>query len=169
MTRLLPRLRLPLALTAAVALLSGTPSPTRAQDASAGFAAIEPSLVRVWAFNAAHVPVQFGTGIVVGSDEKRSLILTAGHVVANAASHAVQAYRNPESSATLEARGSNGQDLALLSVPVGGLKPATFASRTRQAAVGYRVAVAGFVEKDDRVADARLRVGDVSSLPRTER
>lgn len=156
-------LRAMVALFGALVLMLGTLRPSPGQDSSAGFAEIEPSIVRIFASDAAHTPRQFGSGFVVWSDDKTSLILTAKHVVDGLTYFRVQPFGKPEADAKLQARGS--VDVALLSLPVGKLRPVTFAARTRQAAVGYRVAVAGFIDRGDFVRDARLRFADVSSLP----
>ncbi|HEY5348869.1 MAG TPA: serine protease [Candidatus Lustribacter sp.] len=140
-----------------------------ANDASAGYAAIRPSLVKVWAFDHAGRPTQSGTGIVVDSSDRRSLVLTASHVIAGAASIRIDVSRALHDLAARVDR-TGPHDLTLLSVDRGGLPAARFAPRTHAVVEGNLVAVAGYVKKDELigVTGQQPRVlfpGTVSSRP----
>src|SRR5579875_2471066 len=68
------------------AIAAGAGTGLSAEDASAGYHAVQPSLVKVWALNAAGAPTDSGTGFVVFSnvDERSAIVVTAAHVISNA-------------------------------------------------------------------------------------
>jgi len=141
----------------------------RAQDAAAGYAAVRPSLVKVWAFDAQGRPVDSGSGFVIVSNASRSLVLTAAHVVASAASITIDIDRDRHDiPAHVQQRGP--RDLAVLTVDRGGLMPATFAPRSHPVVEGNLIAVAGFVKHDELIGvvgqEPRLLYpGTISSRP----
>lgn len=140
-----------------------------ADDASAGYAAIRPSLVKVWAFDKAGRPTESGTGVVVTSSERRSLILTASHVVTGAASIRIDVSRDLH-DLTARVDRTGPRDLTLLTVDRGGLHAARFAPQTRPVVAGNLVAIAGYVKNDELIGivgqEPRvLFPGTVSSRP----
>jgi hypothetical protein len=141
----------------------------RADDAAAGYAAVRPSLVKVWAFDVQGHPVDSGSGFVIVSNASRSLVLTAEHVVASAASITIDIDRDRHDiPAHVQQRGP--RDLAVLLVDRGGLTPATFAPRSRAVVEGNLIAVAGFVKHDELIGvvgqEPRLLYpGTISSRP----
>jgi hypothetical protein len=140
-----------------------------ADDASAGYETIRPSLVKVWAFDRAGRPTQSGTGVVVDSGNGRSLVLTASHVIAGAASIRIDVSREVHDLTARIAR-TGPRDLTLLAVDRGGLHAARFASRKRSVVEGNVVAVAGYVKNDELIGvvgqEPRvLYPGTVSSRP----
>lgn len=121
-----------------------------ANDAAAGYESIRPSLVKVWTFDRAGRPTQSGTGIVVASSDRRSVVLTASHVLTGAASIRIDVSRDlHDLPATVERTGP--RDLTLLTVERGGLRVARFAPRTRTVVEGNLVAVAGYVKNDELI------------------
>lgn len=118
-------------------------------DASAGYEKIRPSLVKVWAFDASGRPTQSGTGIVVDSNGKRSIVLTASHVIAGAASVRIDVNRKLHDLAARVER-TGPRDLSLLTVE-GDLHAARFAPRTHAVVEGNMVAVAGYVKNDELI------------------
>lgn len=121
-----------------------------ANDASAGYRAIRPSLVKVWAFDRSGRPDESGTGVIVDSDDRVTHVLTATHVVSGAATIRIDVSRNIHD---LVARvGRNGpRDLTLLTIERGGLHAATFAPRAHPVVEGNVVAVAGYVKNDELI------------------
>ncbi len=158
---------LAIALLAVCALFAQRAS--AANDASTGYEAIRPSLVKVWTFDSAGRPLQSGTGVVVASGEGRSLVLTASHVIAGAATIRIDVSRElHDLAAHLERSGP--RDLSLLAVERGGLHAARFAPRSHAVVEGNLVAVAGYVKNDELigVVGQEPRVlfpGTVSSRP----
>ena len=154
---------------AALAVAFACAVTARADDAAAGYAKLRPALVKVWAFNADGRPVDSGSGIVIVSNDARSLVLTAAHVIAGAASIKIDVDRNRHDIvAHVQERGP--RDLAILSLDRGGLRTATFASRTRPVVEGIVIAVAGFVKHDELIGivgqEPRLLYpGTISSRP----
>jgi S1-C subfamily serine protease len=140
-----------------------------ADDAARGYAAIRPALVKVWAFDASGKPVESGSGIVIVSNASRSLVLTAAHVIAGAASIKVDIDRDRHDLvARVQQRGP--RDLAVLELDQGHLVPATFASRTHAVVEGNVIAVAGYVKHDELIGvvgqEPRLLYpGTISSRP----
>ncbi len=138
-------------------------------DAAAGYETIRPSLVKVWAFDRGGRPNESGTGIVVESDAQRSLVLTATHVVAGAASIRIDLSRDVHDvSARVVHAGP--RDLTLLSIERGNLREAHFAPRDRPVVEGNLVAVAGYVKNDELIgvvgqAPRILYPGTVASRP----
>lgn len=157
----------PVALLVALALVAQRAS--AADDASAGYQTIRPSLVKVWTFDPSGRPLQSGTGIVVDSGDRQSLVLTASHVVAGAASIRIDVSRDlHDLTARVDRRGP--RDLTLLAVDRGGLRVARFAPATQHVVEGNLVAVAGYVKNDELigVVGQEPRVlfpGTVSSRP----
>jgi hypothetical protein len=156
-----------------VALLAvfalATQRASAADDASIGYETIRPSLVKVWTFDPSGRPLQSGTGIVVDSNDRRSLVLTASHVVAGAASVRIDVSRDLHDLAAHIDR-TGPRDLTLLAVERGGLHAARFAPRTHPVVEGNLVAVAGYVKNDELigVVGQEPRVlfpGTVSSRP----
>ncbi len=146
------RNRVPLGALCALALLGARPA-VAADDASAGYRAIRPSLVKVWAFDANGRPSASGTGIVVTTSAGRSEVLTAGHVVAGAARIRIDVSRERHDvPARVERTGA--RDLVLLEVDLGGLRPAHFAPASRAVVEGNVVAVAGYVKNDELIGIA---------------
>ena len=137
-----------LALAAGVARAAGA-----ADDASAGYRAIRPSLVKVWAFDASGRPTASGTGLVIGTSEDRSEVLTAAHVVAGAARIRIDVSRAEHDLAARVER-TGPRDLALLEVDAGELRPARFAPASRAVSEGNLVAVAGYVKNDELIGIA---------------
>ena len=141
----------------------------RADDAAAGYAKLRPALVKVWAFDAGGRPVESGSGIVIVSNDARSLVLTAAHVIAGAASIKIDIDRDRHDIvAHVQQRGPH--DLAILSLDRGRLRSATFAPRTRPVVEGIVIAVAGFVKHDELIGivgqEPRLLYpGTISSRP----
>jgi S1-C subfamily serine protease len=119
-------------------------------DASAGYVAIRPSLVKVWAFDRSGRPTQSGSGIVVDSNAQRSLVLTASHVVSGAASIRVDLSRDLH-DITAHVERTGPRDLTLLTIDRGGLRAARFAPRTHPVVEGNLVAVAGYVKNDELI------------------
>jgi S1-C subfamily serine protease len=119
-------------------------------DASAGYEKIRPSLVKVWAFDGSGRPTQSGTGIVVDSNDHRSTVLTASHVIAGAASIRIDVSRDLHDLAARVER-TGPRDLSLLTVERGGLHVAHFAPRTHAVIEGNMVAVAGYVKNDELI------------------
>jgi S1-C subfamily serine protease len=140
-----------------------------ADDASAGYEAIRPALVKVWAFDRTGRPQASGTGIVVDSSGGRSLVLTATHVVAGAAAIRIDVSRDlHDLPAQVERTGP--RDLTLLAVEHGGLRTARFAPAAHPVVEGNVVAVAGYVKNDELIgvggqAPRVLFPGTVSSRP----
>jgi hypothetical protein len=140
-----------------------------ADDASAGYRTIRPSLVKVWAFDASGRPTASGTGLIVASGQRRSEVLTASHVIAGAAAIRIDVGRDLHDLPAHVERGGP-RDLTLLAIDRGGLQPARFAPATRMVVEGNVVAVAGYVKNDELigVAGQEPRVlfpGTVSSRP----
>jgi S1-C subfamily serine protease len=163
---LLP-MRLPVFIVLAFALAAR--SAFAQDDASAGYAKIKPSLVKVWALDKNGRPIDSGTGFVVASDPTGSSILTAEHTVEHAASLIVNI---PGESRDIAARvhGNGPVDTALLDVDVPNLTPVQFVNRDRHLTEGSNVAVAGFLKNDESIEIAGLapRVlypGTIASLP----
>jgi len=140
-----------------------------ADDAALGYAKLRPSLVKVWAFDAQGKPVGSGSGVVIVSNGARSLVLTATHVIADAASITIDVDRDRHDiAAHVQQRGP--RDLSIVSIDRGGLVPATFAARSHDVVAGNLIAVAGFVEHDELIGvvgqEPRLLYpGTVSSRP----
>jgi len=112
-----------------IALVLAANGVRASDDASAGYGAVRPSLVKVWAFDRSGRPTQSGSGVVVDSNARRSLVLTASHVVAGAASIRVDVSRDQHDIiAHVERTGP--RDLTLLTIDRGGLRAARFAPRT---------------------------------------
>jgi len=138
-------------------------------DAANGYAKVRPSLVKVWAFDAQGRPFESGSGLVIVSNGARSLVLTAAHVIAGAASIRVDIDRERHDIvAHVQQRGP--RDLAVLLLDRGGLTPATFAARTLPVVEGIVIAVAGFVKHDELIGvvgqEPRLLYpGTISSRP----
>jgi hypothetical protein len=138
-------------------------------DAAAGYQAIRPSLVKVWAFDGGGRPIASGTGVVVTSNGRGSEVLTASHVVAGAASVRVDVSRElHDVDARVERAGP--RDLTLLALDRGNLHPARFAPASRAVVAGNVVAVAGYVKNDELIGVAGqaprvLFPGTVSSRP----
>jgi hypothetical protein len=154
-------------LLAAFALLAQRAN--AANDASVGYQTIRPSLVKVWTFDPSGRPLQSGTGIIVDSSDRQSLVLTASHVVAGAASIRIDVSRDLHDLAAHVDR-TGPRDLTLLAVDRGGLHVARFAPRTQQVVEGNLVAVAGYVKNDELIGivgqEPRvLFPGTVSSRP----
>jgi len=154
----------------ALLLLALAPAHARAAgDAASGYARVRPSLVKVWAFDAQGRPLDSGSGIVIVSNGARSLVLTAAHVIANAASVRIDVDRDRHDiPARVQQRGP--RDLAVLAIDRGGFAAATFASRSHPAVEGNLIAVAGYVEHDELIGvvgqEPRLLYpGTVSSRP----
>ena len=156
-------------LAAVAAALSTALHADAANDASGGYEAIRPSLVKVWAFDRSGRPEQSGTGIVVDTDGKRSLVLTASHVVTGSASIRIDVSRDVHDLiARVERTGP--RDLTLLSVEHGNLHAARFAPRSHAVVEGNMVAVAGYVKNDELIGvvgqEPRILFpGTVSSRP----
>ena len=151
-----------------VAVLFAQPA-RAADDASVGYGTIRPSLVKVWAFDKAGRPVQSGTGIIVDSNDRRSQVITASHVLAGAASIRIDVSRDLHDLVARVQR-TGPRDLTLLTVERGGLRAARFAPRSRAVVEGNMVAVAGYVKNDELigVVGQEPRVlfpGTVSSRP----
>ena len=121
-----------------------------ANDAAVGYETIRPSLVKVWSFDRSGRPLQSGTGIVVDSSDHHSLVLTASHVIAGAASIRIDVSRDLHDLAARIDR-TGPRDLTLLSVERGGLHAARFAPRTHPVVEGNLVAVAGYVKNDELI------------------
>jgi hypothetical protein len=158
---------LPFALIAVFALVAQRAN--AANDASVGYETIRPSLVKVWTFDPAGRPLQSGTGIVVDSGDRQSLVLTASHVVAGAASIRIDVSRDLHDLAAHVDR-TGPRDLTLLTVERGGLHAARFAPRSQRVVEGNLVAVAGYVKNDELIGivgqEPRvLFPGTVSSRP----
>lgn len=140
-----------------------------ADDASAGYRAIRPSLVKVWAFDKNGRPTESGTGLVIASDAKHSSVLTATHVIAGAASIRIDVDSSlHDLKARVERTGP--RDLSLLAVDRGDLHAARFAPRSRAVVEGNVVAVAGYVKHDELIgiAGQQPRVlfpGTIASRP----
>jgi hypothetical protein len=138
-------------------------------DAANGYAKVRPSLVKVWAFDAQGRPFESGSGLVIVSNGARSLVLTAAHVIAGAASIRVDIDRDRHDLvAHVQQRGP--RDLAVLLLDRGGLTPATFAARSLPVVEGIVIAVAGFVKHDELIGvvgqEPRLLYpGTISSRP----
>jgi S1-C subfamily serine protease len=133
-----------------IALVLGARGVRAADDASAGYVAVRPSLVKVWAFDRAGRPTESGSGVVVDSNAQRSLVLTASHVVAGAASIRIDLSRDQHDiSAHIERTGP--RDLTLLTIDRGGLRAARFAPRSHPVVEGNLVAVAGYVKNDELI------------------
>jgi hypothetical protein len=140
-----------------------------ANDASVGYQTIRPSLVKVWTFDPSGRPLQSGTGIVVDSGDRQSLVLTASHVVAGAASIRIDVSRDLH-DLTAHVDRTGPRDLTLLAIDRGGLHVARFAPRSQQVVEGNLVAVAGYVKNDELIGivgqEPRvLFPGTVSSRP----
>jgi hypothetical protein len=138
-------------------------------DASIGYEAIRPSLVKVWAFDRSGKPTQSGTGLIVDSGDRRSLILTATHVVEGAESVRIDVSRDVH-DLTAHVERAGPRDLTLLSIERGGLRAARFAARTRPVVEGNLVAVAGYVKNDELIGvvgqEPRILFpGTISSRP----
>jgi hypothetical protein len=161
----------PLAGALTIALLS-IALPLRAgasDDASAGYEAIRPSLVKVWAFDRNGRPSESGTGLIVDAGPNRSLVLTATHVVAGAAAIRIDVSRDVHDLVARVER-TGPRDLTLLEVERGGLHAAHFAPRTHAVIEGNLVAVAGYVKNDELIGvvgqEPRILFpGTVSSRP----
>jgi hypothetical protein len=152
-----------------LALAAGTGHADAANDAAFGYETIRPSLVKVWAFDRNGRPAESGTGIVVETDERHSLVLTASHVVAGSASIRIDVSRNVHDlRARIERKGP--RDLTLLTVDRGNLRVAHFAPRSRAVVEGNLVAVAGYVKHDELIGivgqEPRILFpGTISSRP----
>jgi len=133
-----------------IALVLAAHGVRASDDASAGYTAVRPSLVKVWAFDRAGRPIESGSGIVVASDAQHSLVLTASHVVAGAASIRVDLSRDLH-DVTARVERTGPRDLTLLAIDRGGLRVARFAPRTHPVVEGNLVAVAGYVKKDELI------------------
>jgi hypothetical protein len=156
-------------LLACALLASGAARAFASDDASAGYEAIRPSLVKVWAFDAGGRPIASGTGLVVASGDRTSSVLTASHVIAGAASLRVDVSSDLHDLAARVQR-AGPRDLTLLSVERGGLHAARFAPAAHAVVSGNLVAVAGYVKNDELigVAGQQPRVlfpGTVSARP----
>ena len=138
-------------------------------DAAKGYEAIRPSLVKVWAFDRAGHPKESGSGVIVVSTGNKTLVLTATHVIANAASIRIDVSRDIHDLVAHVDR-TGPRDLTLLSIDRGGLHAAHFAPRSRPVVEGNMVAVAGYVKHDELigVVGQEPRVlfpGTISSRP----
>ncbi len=152
-----------------IALVLAAQGARASDDASAGYVAVRPSLVKVWAFDRSGRPTESGSGIVVDSNAQRSLVLTASHVVAGAASIRVDINRD-QHDITAHVERTGPRDLTLLTIDRGGLHAARFAPRSHPVVEGNLVAVAGYVKNDELigVVGQEPRVlfpGTVSSRP----
>jgi hypothetical protein len=137
------------ALLMAVSALFAQPV-SAANDASSGYESIRPSLVKVWSFDRSGRPMQSGTGVVVDSNDRHSLVLTASHVIAGAASVRIDVSRDLH-DLTAHVDRTGPRDLTLLSIERGGLRAAHFAPRTHPVVEGNLVAVAGYVKNDELI------------------
>ncbi len=133
-----------------IALVLAARGVRASDDASAGYTAVRPSLVKVWAFDRSGRPIESGSGVVVASDAQHSLVLTASHVVAGAASIRVDLSRDLH-DVTARVERTGPRDLTLLAIDRGGLRVARFAPRTHPVVEGNLVAVAGYVKKDELI------------------
>jgi S1-C subfamily serine protease len=140
-----------------------------ADDASAGYAKIKPSLVKIWALDGNGKPVESGTGFVVASDQKSSLVLTAGHVVSQAATLIVN-IPGLARDITARVQTAGPLDTMLLKVDEPNLRAVRFAPRDGELHEGSAVGVAGFLKNDESIEIAGLvprllYPGTISSLP----
>jgi len=88
--------------------------------------------------------------VIVQSTDRRSLVLTATHVIAGAASIRIDVSRDlHDVPAAVDRTGP--RDLTLLRVERGGLHAARFAPRTHPVVEGNLVAVAGYVKNDELI------------------
>jgi hypothetical protein len=111
---------------------------------------VKQSLVKVWAFDAAGIPTQSGTGFVVASDRDGSWVLTAQHVVDGADSVRVDLNRDVHDlRAVVADRTPAHQDLALLRLTHGGLPVARMSSA--EVTEGKPVAAAGYFQDDEQI------------------
>jgi S1-C subfamily serine protease len=133
-----------------LALVFGDHAARASDDASVGYIAVRPSLVKVWAFDRTGRPIESGSGIVVDSNVQHSLVLTASHVLAGAVSIRVDVSRDLHDIAAHVER-TGPRDLTLLTIDRGGLRAVRFAPRTHQVVEGNLVAVAGYVKKDELI------------------
>ncbi len=159
-------------LIAGIALCAAQLPSNAADDASAAYREIEPSLVKVWALDASGTPIRSGTGFVVSVNlnNRSSLILTADHVLANADKVTIDVDRRAHDMTATVVFKSESPDIALLQIDRGDLKPVRFAPESRVVRAGSLVAVAGFFKSDEQIGVTgqapRLRYpGTVSSLP----
>jgi hypothetical protein len=140
-------------LTAALLLVAGAlfaQPAVAANDASTGYESIRPSLVKVWSFDRSGRPMQSGTGVIVDSNDHRSIVLTASHVVAGAASIRIDVSRDLH-DLTAQVDRTGPRDLTLLAIAHGGLRAARFAPRSHPVVEGNLVAVAGYVKNDELI------------------
>jgi hypothetical protein len=133
-----------------IALVLAAHGARASDDASVGYVAVRPSLVKVWAFDRSGRPTESGSGIVVDSNAQRSLVLTASHVVSGAASIRVDISRD-QHDITAHVERTGPRDLTLLTIDRGGLRAARFAPRTHPVVEGNLVAVAGYVKNDELI------------------
>ncbi|MGH7716609.1 MAG: PDZ domain-containing protein, partial [Vulcanimicrobiaceae bacterium] len=135
----------------------------------AGYAKIKPSLVKIWALDENGKPIQSGTGFVVSSDVRGSLVLTSAHTVVRAARLIVNIPGLARDiSAHLKSVGP--VDTALLGIDEPNMVPVQFVPHDRALREGSYVAVAGFLKNDESIEIAGLvpRIlypGTISSLP----
>ena len=122
-----------------------------AQSASAGFAAIQPSVVQVWALQANGAPIASGTAFVVHSDAQGSELVTAAHVIKGAAAVEIDLSGAEQERATVI---DVENDVALLRIGAGNLKAATFAFR--KPSIGDTIAAVGFYRIEQGGRAARL-------------
>lgn len=143
--------------------------PAFAQDASAGYARIKPSLVKVWALDATGTPIESGTGFVVASDDRGSVILTAEHVVGHATKVIVNVPGGARDIlAQVQSRGP--LDTALLHVAERNMPAVAFQPPSERLHEGNTIAAAGFLKDDAMIeisglAPRLLYPGTISSLP----
>jgi S1-C subfamily serine protease len=144
-------------------------SPVQAQSAAAGFQVVEPSIVRIWAFDAKGAPIASASGFVVASDGQHSSLLTAAHVLKGAALIRVDVRNSPGLKAAVVSK-EDANDVALLEINLGNLTPVTLAFR--QLDVGDTVAAAGFYRNEEREGSQQARLlypGTISAMLRDDR
>jgi tetratricopeptide (TPR) repeat protein len=158
----------------ALALFGGmllAPPLARGQDARVGFRAVQGSLVIVNAWATKTTRIGYGSGFVVQSNATQTYILTARHVIKDAAILTIDLLGLKTSkNATVVSLGvGNREDLALLIIPQGNLPAVTFDAEVPE--VGQPLAAAGFPKAAmDLLSNGLglsplLGIGMVSSLP----
>lgn len=139
-------------------------------DASAGYAKIKPALVKIWSMDAAGKYIDSGSGFIVSSDARGSLVMTAEHVVAGAAKISVDLGPAAHDLRARVVARDHSWDTALLRLDRGSLRSVTFAS-SRSLVEGKTVAAAGYFKQDDQIGftgqEPRLLYpGTISALAR---
>lgn len=122
-----------------------------ADDVTAAYQRIQPSLVKVWAFDSLGTPTQSGTGFIVSSGSMASYVLTAAHVVSDATKLSVDLNKNLNDVAAEVVARTDNPDVALLKIEHGGLTPVIFVTTKRIIQVGTSVAVAGYLKSDEQI------------------